>query len=206
MKLNRMLGTSLIGDEVSLSYVQIAILFSLFVLLPIYVHAARNTPEALRVDTIADYVEEGLHIVHLKYQYFGDRYIYALSEQERTLKENYDGEVENASLLWVKKEERVKDLMRLHRLFRMDVRRYGKSKFLSSQYLTSVEVSHGTKGELIKVSLESARPLYKHKSRKIDRLIRQMSTHRLYGIMREEPRLYHKEGLVLFKETNNGTQ
>ena len=178
----------------------------LFVLLPICVHAARNTPEALRVDTIADYVEEGLHIVHLKYQYFGDRYIYALSEQERTLKENYDGEVENASLLWVNKEERVKDLMRLHRLFRTDVRRYGKFKFLSSQYLTSVEVSHGTKGEIIKVSLESARPLYKHKSRKIDRLIRQMSTHRLYGIMREEPGLYHKEGLVLFKKTNNGIQ
>lgn len=176
---------------------------SLFTFLPIcgYAQAVEHTPEDVKVDTIAEFVKDGLHVVHLNYSYFGDQYIYTLSEQEQNLKENYDGKGKSAVLLWISEEEMDKDFQHLHQLLRTDVKRYGKLKFMNSKYRISAQVSYGTTGEIIKVSVNSIRPLYRHESHKrIARLIKQMSSHWLSGIQKGEPRLYHERTVFVFKQ------
>ncbi len=162
---------------------------------------ATNPPHdgSLRMDTLQDYVTEGLHVVHLKMDFFGDEYRYSLTEQEENLRRDYDEKgnwsmlTEEGRAMW------TEDMLKLHALVRQKFFQMRQKKILKWKYHLAMRCKSDTQGNIIHVCLISHRPILKRVGiKKMKQLLHWVGTNKLRCGNTRKERLYHEGSISLF--------
>ena len=153
----------------------------------------------LKVDTLQDYVTEGLHVVHLKMDFFGDEYRYSLTEQEENLRSGYDEKgnwsmlTEEGRTMW------TEDMLKLHALVRQKFFQMRQKKILKWEYHLAMKCKSDTQGNIIHVCLTSHRPILKRVGiKKMKQLLHWVGTNKLRCGNTRKERLYHEGSISLF--------
>lgn len=153
----------------------------------------------LKVDTIQNKVIHGVHVIHDKMEYFGDKHTYSLPEQENTLRQNYDGKDRSGMMSWEHNKEIETDLLTIRDLARNLVISMGKEKLLKMKYRMGIKIAYNSQGDILYVSTFSAFPLHRKMGySNIRKLIREISASKIHPTSVDNQNLYFEAAVMLF--------
>lgn len=164
----------------------------LLCLLPCHIFAINSTHDGtLKEDTLLNFVTEGLHVVHLRVDFFGDEYRYSLTEQEENLHRNYSEKESWAMLADEEKEVLTNDMLQLHAQTRDIVIRMKQKRILKWKYHLGMTFEFNAQGNIIHVCITSHHPIG-HKRMRL--LLQEVCTYKFHAISTPKDRGHYWEG------------
>lgn len=173
----------------------------IYILSVCFLHTMTITAQinSLKVDTIQNRFLHELHVIHERWDYFGNHYIYSLPEQETHLKLDYDGKDESGSMSWEHNKDIEKDLLAIRHSARNTVLSMKKRKLLKLKHRLSITIMYNPRGDIILVNVTSGCPLHRKMGHSnIKRLIQNVSTYKLHKTSVKNQRLYYRAIISLF--------